>query len=513
MNPKLQEVTANTANGSSNANGNSSIDNSGVDLDQLFNFLSGEIPDSVISESIRSESIRSSTGESSNEKEASILDEIDRQMSDLQNEIDLYSLRSNSIIQEGERTPENHPRNEEDEMTPPPPPEFARNSREPSPPPLPPPCNATTPGTTPPTGGMHMLAKPSLPEPEGPPPPPPVQNGYAFNTPHISQEVRNPLKTQVQQAKQKNKPKEPIYESIKPRPEPLGGPGGPINGTNEVNGEEYGFGCQVNHYSSKTQKMPLKPLSSNIPNGVGGEYQVGRDSQYGFIGNGGIYGSSNGGIYGSSNGRRKPRASAALEAEREARRMQRVQRELERIQELNEDDNKENDGITANENEISHDMIEFAENYFNDHEKSPQGTIVGTLKRGKTSEMLSKSDMISYYKGTSIPNSHIHLFDPENVNIACTIFKDLCKFSKGEFSKGNDNEVSIIQNVIRNGLEREELRDEIYVQCCRQITNNPNQEQADRLWLLLCLVVVAFPPGKTFFKVIISYHHFTNGFF
>ena len=29
-----------------------------------------------------------------------------------------------------------------------------------------------------------------------------------------------------------------------------------------------------------------------------------------------------------------------------------------------------------------HDMLEFAENYFNDHEKSPQGTIsLGTLKR------------------------------------------------------------------------------------------------------------------------------------
>jgi hypothetical protein len=80
------------------------LENGGVDLDQLFNFLSGEIPDSIRSESIRSDfsSVRSSTGESSNEKEASILDEIDRQMSDLQNEIDLYSLRSNSIIQEGQ---------------------------------------------------------------------------------------------------------------------------------------------------------------------------------------------------------------------------------------------------------------------------------------------------------------------------------------------------------------------------------------------------------------------------
>ena len=120
MNPKLQEVAASSTNGGVNTNPNSTIDNGGVDLDQLFNFLSGEIPDSIRSESVRSEfsSVRSSTGESSNEKEASILDEIDRQMSDLQNEIDLYSLRSNSIIQEGQRTPENNPREEDEEMTP-----------------------------------------------------------------------------------------------------------------------------------------------------------------------------------------------------------------------------------------------------------------------------------------------------------------------------------------------------------------------------------------------------------
>ena len=78
---------------------------------------------------------------------------------------------------------------------------------------------------TPPTSGMQ-LGKPSLPEPEGPPPPPPVQNGYAFSNPilpasHVNQQ-------------QNNKSKEPIYESIKPRPEPLGGSGDEIQ-------EEYGF--------------------------------------------------------------------------------------------------------------------------------------------------------------------------------------------------------------------------------------------------------------------------------
>jgi hypothetical protein len=90
----------------------------------------------------------------------------------------------------------------------------------------------------------------------------------------------------------------------------------------------------------------------------------------------------------------------------------------------------------AEEEDERFDLIEFAENYFNDHEKSPQGTIVGTLKRGAASgsgkgvEMLPKKEMVSYYKGSSIPNSHIHMFDPENVNIACTIFKVNCTIFK-----------------------------------------------------------------------------------
>ena len=101
LNPKLNET--------------SSTDQ--VDLDQLFNFLSKEVPDSIQSGSIRSSSV---TGSSETPEKSSILDEIDRQMSDLQNEIDRYSLRS-----ENSKTP-----------PPPPPPE---DEREPSPPPLPPP--------------------------------------------------------------------------------------------------------------------------------------------------------------------------------------------------------------------------------------------------------------------------------------------------------------------------------------------------------------------------------------
>ena len=39
----------------------------------------------------------------------------------------------------------------------------------------------------------------------------------------------------------------------------------------------------------------------------------------------------------------------------------------------------------------------------------------------------------------------------------------------------------------------------------RQLTGNPHPEQVDRLWLLLCLVVVAFTPSKSFFKYFVGF--------
>lgn len=103
--------------------------------------------------------------------------------------------------------------------------------------------------------------------------------------------------------------------------------------------------------------------------------------------------------------------------EREQRRKFRVEK---KIQEFNETKEQE-----KQVDETYHDIVEFAQNYFNSHERSPEGTIMATLTRKsrKSMEVIPKYEMVTYFKGSSIPNSHIHMYDPDNVNVACSVFR------------------------------------------------------------------------------------------
>ncbi|XP_015184987.1 PREDICTED: unconventional myosin-X isoform X2 [Polistes dominula] len=340
-------------------------------------------------------------------------------------------------------------------------------------------------------GSTGKLGQPSLPEPtEPPPPPPPPIPPLALNGDSSADNG------------------EPIYESVLPREE--SGPSSPImiNGSpGTMNGDSCGFPPPVPVSKVKeplASSPPPRPESQNSnghhlhhnhhhhPTQISQPQQNGHDQQ------------QQQPIQPQQQPQQQQQQLQQQQAqvpqqpiEREQRRKCRVERKLQELEDKREQDI---------EQATYHDIVEFAQNYFNSHERSPEGTIMATLtrkSRGKSVEFIPKYEMVTYYKGSSIPNSHIHMYDPDNVNVACSVFRDLCKYIRGEMKL--DVEIATIQSIIGYGIEREELRDEIFVQCMRQATNNPNPEWAERVWLLLCLAIVAFQPSKLLYKYFVSF--------
>ena len=75
-------------------------------------------------------------------------------------------------------------------------------------------------------------------------------------------------------------------------------------------------------------------------------------------------------------------------------------------------------------------MLEFAEKFFNDH---PKGSLSGSISIRKSSitkraleDILPKQEMLRFTKSLTIPTSLIHMHDPENVHLACNIFRVCC---------------------------------------------------------------------------------------
>lgn len=202
----------------------------------------------------------------------------------------------------------------------------------------------------------------------------------------------------------------------------------------------------------------------------------------------------------------------------EQRRKQRVDRKIMQIQEesqqqcnaINAANNQQvnRNGVAQTEDASvelrSHDMQEFAEKYFNSHVREFGSGMMRTLTRRKRSEdVLSKSEMVTWSANNAIPTSHIHMHDPENTIIACTMFKELCKLLQGEMKP--ELEVRLIQTIISHCIEREELRDELFVQLTRQSTKNPSRDEIVRCWMMLGLTTASFHPSKVFAKYFYSY--------
>ena len=179
-----------------------------------------------------------------------------------------------------------------------------------------------------------------------------------------------------------------------------------------------------------------------------------------------------------------------------SRTQRRQRRVMKKLLGVDDDQTQKDESFDPNE----YPMMKFAEMYFNDFPKdtSPFGTL--TLRRApRVKDPVPKSEMLSFTKTTTLPTSMVHMHDPDNVNLACSIFKDICKVLQGDVR--SEKLSLIIQSTIAYGIERPELRDEIFCQLIRQVTDNPREESVMNGWQILTLSIIAFHPNKNFNKV------------
>ena len=191
-----------------------------------------------------------------------------------------------------------------------------------------------------------------------------------------------------------------------------------------------------------------------------------------------------------------PQARAGAAGQKLTRTQRRQRRVMKKLLGVEEDAGRHEEQFDP----ATYPMIKFAEMYFNDFPKDTGGFSTLSLRRApRVKDPMPKSAMLQYTKSSSLPTSLVHMHDPENVNLACGIFKDLCKLLKGDMKSEQYN--LTIQSTIAYGIDRPELRDEIFCQVIRQVTENPKDDAILRGWHFLTLCTISFPPSKNFNKV------------
>ena len=107
---------------------------------------------------------------------------------------------------------------------------------------------------------------------------------------------------------------------------------------------------------------------------------------------------------------------------------------------------------------------------------------------------------------TVIPRSILDFPGKEESKIACRIHKAILGYCG---DKTMSFVATLAQDVLQKGLEMPELVDEIYMQICKQLTNNPRPESQIRAWQMLCMAVGTFPPSRDFENYLLNFilHH------
>ncbi|KAF9403801.1 hypothetical protein BGX21_009897 [Mortierella sp. AD011] len=128
------------------------------------------------------------------------------------------------------------------------------------------------------------------------------------------------------------------------------------------------------------------------------------------------------------------------------------------------------------------------------HQKSPLSQPLMVLnKRGVQKDALRCFKIIQKLMGERKGNGYV---GPTGVELGETCV---------DLSLQTEEDIKLVLELIKKGLDHGELRDEIYVQLCKQLTENPSREGSIKGWHLFTIVLITFAPSKNLHEYLASF--------
>ncbi|KAF9439153.1 hypothetical protein BGZ76_010746 [Entomortierella beljakovae] len=128
------------------------------------------------------------------------------------------------------------------------------------------------------------------------------------------------------------------------------------------------------------------------------------------------------------------------------------------------------------------------------HQKSPLSQPLMVLnKRGVQKDALRCFKIIQKLMGERKGNGYV---GPTGIELGETCI---------DLSIQTEDDIKLVLELIKKGLDHGELRDEIYVQLCKQLTENPSREGSIKGWHLFTILLITFAPSKNLHEYLASF--------
>lgn len=118
-------------------------------------------------------------------------------------------------------------------------------------------------------------------------------------------------------------------------------------------------------------------------------------------------------------------------------------------------------------------------------------------KKGIFRKKFTIHDMLSWSKDP-IHKPMIMTTDKSLKGDACELFKMIQMYMGDRKVKSGQAAESVVLDITTKGWSRQTIRDELFIQICRQITDNPRRESLILGWELMAICLSFFPPSVKF---------------